>query len=191
VRFRVQSVHNLLDEALGASPPDVVARDLILPLFERLEAAGDPGAIRFASSLFEIRLLAQARGWDRVDGPLVVLACAPREERTLALIALGLALAARHCRIEYLGAATPASALRANVVEQRAALAVLSAERADLLVEERAALLSLGLRLIGRAAPALAASLGGEAVALDGVAVADEAHGRSFQQDDAGSPGGW
>ncbi len=49
-----------------------------------------------------------------MHGPLVVLACAPSDDAVLELIALGLALAARHCRISYLGAATPVDALRSR-----------------------------------------------------------------------------
>jgi hypothetical protein len=188
VRFRVQAAHNLLDEAFGAAAPDVVARDLVLPLFERVEAAGDPAVIRFAASLFEIRLLAQAGGWDRIDGPLVVLACAPREERTLALIGLGLALAARHCRVAYLGAMTPARTLQASAREQDVALTVLSAERDDLQADERAGLRALELGLIGRAAEPLAATLGGAVVSPDGVAAAELAYQRSSRRDDAASP---
>ena len=37
-----------------------------------------------------------------------MLGCTPSGERTLELIALGIALAEAHCRITYLGAATPA-----------------------------------------------------------------------------------
>src|SRR4051794_8016240 len=86
-RFRVQTAHNLLDEVFAVAPPDVIARDFVLPLFSRVESAGDPAVTRFACSLFEIRLLVQARGWERIDGPSVTLACAPRERRTLGLIA--------------------------------------------------------------------------------------------------------
>jgi hypothetical protein len=188
VRFRVQAAHNLLDEAFGASAPDVVARDLVLPLFEHVEAAGDPAVVRFAASLFEIRLLAQAGGWDRIDGPLVVLACAPREERTLGLIGLGLALAARHCRVAYLGAMTPVRTLQTAVHEQDVALAILSAESDDLDADERAGLRTLDLQLIGRAAEPLAASLGAAVVSPDGARAAELAHQRSPRRDDAASP---
>jgi hypothetical protein len=184
----VQSAHNLLDEALGAAPPDVVARELVLPLYEHFEQTGDPGVIRFAASLFEVRLLAQARAWDRIDGPLVVLACAPREERTLGLIALGLALAARHCRIGYLGAATPARTLRATAEEQVPAAMVMSAERDDLVAEERETLRPLALLLIGGAAESLAGPLGGVVTAVDGLVAADMAHQRSSGRGDAASP---
>jgi hypothetical protein len=187
-RFRVQTAHNLLDEAFGAVAPDVVAHDLLLPLFTRVEQAGDPAVIRFAASLFETRLLAQSPGWDRIDGPLVVLACAPREERTLALIGLGLGLAARHCCVSYLGATTPARTLQASVREQDAALTVLSAELDDLDREERDGLRTLDLLVIGRAAESLALSLGAVAVSPDGAVAAELAYQRSPRAGDAASP---
>lgn len=190
VRFRVQSAHNLLDEAFGAAPADVVARSLVLPLFERIEAAGDPGVLRFAASLFEIRLLIQARGWERIDGPAVTLACAPREERTLGLVALGLGLAARRCRVAYLGAATPTAAL----MRQEAALTVVSAEHDDLDAAERAELRALGTVITGRAAAPIAAALATQALDAEPARAVEQAAGlayrRSSRAGDATSPGG-
>jgi hypothetical protein len=186
-RFRVQTAHNLLDEAFAAAQPEIVARDFNVPLFDRVEAAGDPAVTRFAASLFEIRLLVQARGWERIDGPSVTLACAPREQRTLALIALGLGLAGRHCRIGYLGGFTPIAAL----IEQPAAL-VVSADEDDLTPVERADLRGLAPLLLGRAAPALASALGGTALPDDlevaTVRAASLAHRRSSRAGDAASP---
>src|SRR5829696_8411511 len=106
-RFRLQSAHNLLDEAFAAHPPEAVLREVGHPLLRRLE---DPAGRRLATSLLELRLLAQARGWDRVRGPVTVLACAPSDEDVLPLIALGIGLAERGCCISYLGAATPVDA---------------------------------------------------------------------------------
>ncbi len=126
-RFRLQSAHNLLDEAFAAHPPELLVRDVGRPLLDRLD---DPAATRFATSLLELRLLAYARGWERVNGPVVVLACAPSEERVLDLIALGIALAERRCRIAYLGAATPVEALTETAAAQQATLVVLHADRA-------------------------------------------------------------
>jgi len=190
VRFRIQAAHNLLDEAFAAAPPELVARDFLLPLYERVEAAGDPAVVRFAASLFEIRLLVQARGWERIDGPCVTLACAPREQRTLALIALGLGLAGRHCRINYLGGFTPI----ATLAEQPADLTVVCIVNDDLTPNERTELRALEPVLIGPAAAALAQSVG--AVALPGdleaaaVRAASAARRRSSRPGDAPSPGG-
>jgi len=189
VRFRSQSADNVLDEALAAAPADVVARELIVPLFARIEAGGDPAVIRFAASLFEIRLLGQARGWERIHGPRVALACAPREQRTLALITLGLGLAARHCRVEYLGGFTPITTL----CEQPKGLTVVAVHDDDLTPPERAALRDLAPALLGRAAPALAQELGTVALPADLDAAAAQtaslAHERSSRTGDAASPG--
>ncbi len=175
-RFRLQSAHNLLDEAFATHSPEAVLRDVAVPLFRRLEADGDPAAVRLAASIFELRLLAQARGWERVRGPLVVLACAPREEHVLALIGLGIALAERHCRISYLGAATPPDVLREAAREQDAAIAVLSVERDDLTAPERAELAALAgerpLVVVGGARVGLARTLGAVAGDADAVACA-------------------
>jgi hypothetical protein len=187
-RFRIQAAHNLLDEAFSAGPADVVARELVLPLYDRVEAAGDPAVVRFAASLFEIRLLGQARGWERIDGPRVTLACAPREPHTLPLIALGLALAGRHCRMNYLGGFTPVAA----VAEQPADLLVLGIETDDLTPHERTALRALEPVLMGRAAPGLARELGAVALPPDlevaAVRAASTARRRSSRPGDATSP---
>jgi hypothetical protein len=189
VRFRIQAAHNVLDEAFAAAPPDLVARQLVLPLYERAEASGDQAVVRFAASLFEIRLLVQARGWERIEGPCVALACAPREQRTLTLIALGLGLAARHCRIGYLGGFTPVAAL----AEQGADLVVVAVDDDDLTRAELRALRALEPALIGSAAPTLAREL--RVVALPGdleaaaVRAASLARRRSSRTGDAASPG--
>jgi hypothetical protein len=181
-RFRVQAAHNLLDEAFAAAPADVVARELVLPLYERLEATGDPGVTRFAASVFEIRLLVQARGWERIDAPSVTLACAPREQRTLALIALGLGLAARHCRIAYLGGSTPTAALHGLLI-------VVHADADDLEPAEREDLRALGVVLAGSAAAPLGDALGLVALPTDVTAATETAaalaHRRSPQAGDA------
>src|SRR5690349_12458864 len=119
--YRMQAAHNLLDELLASHPPTVVVRDVADPLLIRLAERGDdPGAVRFATSLFEVRLLAHGRGWERINGPSVVLAGAPRQDGVLDLIGLGLGLAERRCRVIYFAAATPTALLREAVREQRA-----------------------------------------------------------------------
>ena len=190
-RFRLQSAHNLLDEAFAAHAPELLVRDVGRPLLDRLD---DPAATRFATSLLELRLLAHARGWERVNGPVVVLACAPAEEQVLDLIALGIALAERHCRIAYLGAATPAEALTETAAHHDVALAVLHADRDTLTRPQTAQLKGLRCPLItvGAAAPALAGQLGATALDLDGpttaARIAGLAQRESSRRSDEASP---
>jgi hypothetical protein len=184
-RFRVQTAHNLLDEAFSALPADAVAREVILPVYARVEAAGDPAVVRFATSVFELRLLGQARGWDRIDGPHVTLACAPGEWRTLTLITLGLGLAARSCRVDYLGADTPTTALHGDVI-------VVHADAGELEPDDGERLRALDVMLLGRAAAALGVPLGLTALPGDAEAAvrlaAELAHDRSSPAGDAASP---
>ena len=190
-RFRLQSAHNLLDEAFAAHPPELLVRDVGRPLLDRLD---DPAATRFATSLLELRLLAHARGWERVNGPVVVLACAPSEERVLDLISLGIALAERRCRIAYLGAATPVEALTETAAAQEAALAVLQADL-ELLTRPESALLkglTCPLVTVGDAAPGLAKHLGATPLDLqDGTTaarIAGLARRESSRRSDEASP---
>jgi hypothetical protein len=198
LHFQLQAVHNVLDEALSSRPPERVLRDVVDPLLRRLRARGDPGATRFATSLIEVRLLFHARGWESIDGPLAVLACAPREEYVLGLIGLGLALAQRRCRVSYLGAATPAAALAQTAREQSSAIVVVSAESVDLEARERAALRLLALDRVvvtaGGAGTALAREIGGRPLPEDVLTAAARAAGiarhESPRQDDDRSPAG-
>ncbi|MDA0171626.1 hypothetical protein OJ998_21175 [Solirubrobacter taibaiensis] len=168
-RFRLQSAHNLLDEAFATYAPDALLTQVGQPLLDRLEAKQDDGALRFATSLLELRLLAHGRGWERASGPLVVLGCAPSEERTLELIALGIAVAEAHCRITYLGAATPVDLLTEVVRSEQASAVVLQAEHVRLTRFEISQLRALPVPLvfIGAAAATLARST--HATALDPV----------------------
>jgi MerR family transcriptional regulator, light-induced transcriptional regulator len=161
-RFRLQMVYNLLDEALTSMPSSVVVRDVVLPLIDRLEEAGeDPGAVRFASSALEARLLALARGWESIAGPLAILACAPREHRVLELIGLGLGLAEMRWRIVYLGAATPVSAIRETARLDAPAAVVVSVEVPDLPPRD-----TLALRLLARESPLLLSGSAGASLAM-------------------------
>ncbi len=60
-------------------PSEALLRELGRPLLARLDDAAE---IRFATSLLELRLLAQGRGWERVNGPLVVLALRTQRRAT-------------------------------------------------------------------------------------------------------------
>jgi hypothetical protein len=171
--FRLQAAHNLLDEALTALPPPVIVREVVAPILRRLERDGDDGAARFTASLVEVRLLAQGRGWESVDGPRVVLACAPRDEYVLELIALGLALAEDGCRISYLGSATPTAVVRQATRSGGTCAVLLSGETLDLRARE-AMQLQLVARDVpiltaGRAAAELAQACGGQVLPDDTV----------------------
>ena len=193
-RFRLQSAHNLLDEAFATYAPEALLAQVGQPLLDRLEAQHEVGALRFATSLLELRLLAHARGWERASGPLVVLGCTPSEERTLELIALGISLAEAHCRITYLGAATGVDLLTEVVRSERPSAVVLQAEQARLTRFEIAELRALPVPLvfIGAAAPTLARST--DATALDPAAasasarVAGLARRESSRRSDEPSP---
>jgi hypothetical protein len=163
-RFRLQSAHNLLDEAFASVPPETFLRDVGRPLLERLD---DPAELRFATSLLELRLLAQAQGWERVHGPLILLACAPSDDAVLELIGGGRARTARPSRLSYHGAATPVDALAEAVLRQAPAAVVLAAEHAALTRRDAAELRALPcpLVVVGRARDTVAKSTGG--VALD------------------------
>jgi hypothetical protein len=165
-RFRLQSAHNLLDEAFATHAPDALLRQVGRPLLDRLEQAQDDAALRFATSLLELRLLAHARGWERVSGPLVVLGCTPSGDRTLELIALGIALAERRCRIAYLGAATPVDLLTEVVRSERASAVVLQGDHPRLTRFEAGELRSVPAPLvfIGPAAAELARATHGTAL---------------------------
>lgn len=195
-RFRLQSAHNLLDEAFATHAPDVLLAQVGRPLLARLEEAHDEGALRFATSLLELRLLAHARGWERASGPLIVLGCTPSGERTLELIALGIALAERHCRIAYLGAATPIDLLAEVVRSERPSIVVLQADHPRLTRFEVAELRSLPVPLvfIGPAAPALARTTHGQGLDVTDPAttarVAGLARRESSRRSDEPSPFG-
>lgn len=180
-RFRLQSAHNLLDEAFATVAAEALLREIGRPLLTRLQ---DPAEIRFATSLLELRLLAQARGWERVNGPLVVLACAPSDDDVLGLIGLGLGLAERHCRISYLGAATPVDALAEAARLQEAKLVVLSAERSALSRRDGAELRAIPcpLVVIGDARVATAKAVDGTALDADALATPARLAGMARQQ---------
>jgi hypothetical protein len=149
--FRLQAAHNLLDEALTALPPPVLVRGVVRPLLGRLERDGEDAAARFAASLVEVRLLVHGRGWGSGSGPRVLLGCVPRDEYVLELIAFGLLLADRRCRIAYLGASTPTSVIRSAAHEGGTAALVLSAVVADLRPRE-----IMQLRLVSHVVPTFA-----------------------------------
>jgi DNA-binding transcriptional MerR regulator len=129
--FDESSAEQVLQQLLSEYSALAVIRDFILPyLYDVGERwASDHMSVaqeHFASNFVQSRLLALARGWDRGLGPRALLACAPGELHTLALIAFGIALHAQGWRITYLGAATPVDMLDAAATQVRPDIVVVT-----------------------------------------------------------------
>src|SRR6185437_2836566 len=114
----------VLDRLLGALSLDAVLVEVVLPYLHELGEAWGRGEAsvaqeHFASNVIRGRLFGLARGWGEGAGPHALLACAPREQHDLALIAFGLALRNRGWRITYLGQDTPLATLEEEARELR------------------------------------------------------------------------
>jgi MerR family transcriptional regulator, light-induced transcriptional regulator len=115
-RFDETSAQRTLERLFAAYTPTTVTRDVLLPYMHELGERWSAGTVsiaqeHFATNFFQARLLALARGWDRGLGPRALLACAPNEQHTLALIVFGIALHELGWRITYLGPDTPIDTL--------------------------------------------------------------------------------
>jgi MerR family transcriptional regulator, light-induced transcriptional regulator len=146
----------VLDRLLGALSLDTVLVEVVLPYLHELGEAwarGDASVAQehFASNFLRGRLFGLGRGWGEGAGPHALLACPPREQHDLGLIAFGLALRNRGWRITYLGQDTPLSTLEQEARElqpDRVVVAASTPERledvlADLAKLAQAAPLSL------------------------------------------------
>jgi MerR family transcriptional regulator, light-induced transcriptional regulator len=173
----------VLDRLVAALSVDAVLRDVVLPYLHDLGEAWERGEAsiaqeHFASNVLRGRLLGLGRGWGEGSGPHAVLACPPREQHDLGLIAFGLALRNRGWRITYLGQDTPVSTLEQEARElspDRVVVAASDAERLDdVLVDlarlARAAPLSIGG---AGASPALAERAGASLLGGDPVSAAE------------------
>jgi DNA-binding transcriptional MerR regulator len=124
--------HAAFDALVARLSLDALLRDVVLPYLHELGDRWERDEIsiaqeHFASTLLRGRLLGLARGWGRGIGPVAVLACAPREQHDLGLIAFGLALRARGWRIVYLGTDTPITSVADAARSCSAAAVVVSA----------------------------------------------------------------
>ena len=153
--------HSMLDRVFGELGVERALTDVLMPylrdLGDRWECAQTTVAHEhFASRLLHGRLLGAARGWDGGTGPRALLACPPREEHDLALIAFGIALRRHGWRITYLGANTPIGALGQAAVALTARVVVLAATTplrfADVLDELRPLAADHSLALAGEGA---------------------------------------
>jgi MerR family transcriptional regulator, light-induced transcriptional regulator len=149
----------VLDRVLGSLSIEAVLRDVVLPYLHDLGDAWSRGEItvaqeHFASNVLRGRLLGVGRGWGEGPGPHALLACPPREQHDLGLIAFGLALRNRGWRITYLGQDTPVSTLVEEVRHlepDRVVVAASAAERLGDVVEDLAALAQVAPLAIGGA----------------------------------------
>jgi DNA-binding transcriptional MerR regulator len=131
-RFDETSAERALERLFVEYSPTTVIAEVLLPylrdLGERWAAAHVTVAQEhFASSFLHGRLIGLARGWDRGLGPRAILACAPGEFHTLALISFGIALHRLGWRITYLGASTPVPMLIPTAEQVHPRLIVVSA----------------------------------------------------------------
>jgi MerR family transcriptional regulator, light-induced transcriptional regulator len=115
-RFDETSAQRTLERLLAAFTPATVTRDVLLPYMHDLGEQWSAGQVtiaqeHYATNFFQARLYALARGWDRGLGPRALLACAPNEQHTLALMVLGIALHELGWRVTYLGSDTPIETL--------------------------------------------------------------------------------
>ncbi len=115
-RFDETSAQRALERLFAAFTPTTVTRDVLLPYMRYVGEQWRAGRLpiaqeHFATNFFQGRLYALARGWDRGLGPRALLACAPNEQHTLALMVFGIALHELGWRITYLGPDTPVETL--------------------------------------------------------------------------------
>ena len=103
------AAQHALDRLIATFSTEFVLRDTLLPLYFDAVQGRDPTAAlspleqAFAVSILRGRLLGLARGWGDGAGPLALLACAPDEQRDLALMCFGIALRGHGWRVVYLG----------------------------------------------------------------------------------------
>jgi MerR family transcriptional regulator, light-induced transcriptional regulator len=127
-----------IDELLSGFTLETVLREVLLPYLRDLgdRWAGGTATVsqeHFASNLIRGRLMGLARGWDKGDGPRVLLACPPGESHDLGLIMFGIVVSQRGWRVTYLGADTPFSTLVDTSRRLRPDLIVLAATVSDVI----------------------------------------------------------
>jgi MerR family transcriptional regulator, light-induced transcriptional regulator len=174
--FEETAAQRALEPLFATYSPLSVVRDVVLPYLHEVGERWESGHAtiaeeHFTSHFLHTRLLALARGWDRGLGPRAVLACAPGEQHTLGLIALGIALRELGWRITYLGADTPVAMVLDAARRVEPDLAILSASMPGRLGAQRRRLAEAGaevrLALAGPGADAEIAEAAG-AVLLAG-----------------------
>jgi DNA-binding transcriptional MerR regulator len=110
--FDETRAHAILDGVFAAMTVDAALSGVVIPYLHELGERWERGFAsveeeHFASGVLRGRLFGFARDWGRGFGTPALLACAPREQHDLGLVAFGLALRSRGWRVGYLGADTP------------------------------------------------------------------------------------
>ncbi len=170
--FDESAAEHALQALLGEYTASAAIRQVLLPYMHEV---GERWAARelsvaqehFATNFVHFRLLSLARGWDRGLGPHALLACAPEDQHTLALIAFGIAMHKLGWRITYLGGQTPIETLACAATDTHPSLIVVSGQLAGCLGAHVQELRGLARRwrlaIAGSAASApLAGSCGAE-----------------------------
>lgn len=169
-RFDETAAEQQLQKLLVAYSSIAVLRDVILPYAREIGKRWADHHMtvaqeHFASNFLQSRLLSLGRGWDRGLGPVALLACAPGDYHTLALISFGITLHKLGWKIVYLGAATPIDMAHAASLEVDADLVVISGQILGCLDAHASALGHVAqarrLALAGAAANAEIARAGG------------------------------
>jgi DNA-binding transcriptional MerR regulator len=182
-RFDETSAQRTLERLFAAFTPTTVTRDVLLPYMHELGEQWSAGRVtvaqeHFATNFFQARLLALARGWDRGLGPRALLACAPNEQHTLALIVFGIALHELGWRITYLGPDTPIDTL---------------AEVAEIVHPELTVVAATMRRRLSRHAKPLASFTGRWSLALGGpgvsIRLAEQTGARHLHEDPVSAAG--
>jgi len=112
-RYDGVAADRLIDRCLMNLGLAGAIQGVLLPYLRELGVRWEKNEIsvaqeHFASGAIRRRLLHVADGWERGDGRVALLACAPGEQHDIGLVCLGLSLHSYHgWRVKYLGADTP------------------------------------------------------------------------------------
>jgi len=159
--------------------------ELYLPLLRKLGQGWAEGRYsvtqeHFATEFVRARLLAMLLHLDfgPIGGPLTVLGCYPGERHELGLMALGVRLAMRGDRVDYLGADVPLDDLLDTVEELEPAVVGISAIRPV----DRSELADFATRLRQVAPEGTRVIIGGSGLPVDPPAVAGVEWFRSIEE---------
>ncbi|QBX54883.1 hypothetical protein EXE58_05000 [Nocardioides seonyuensis] len=151
--FDAEAVDEALADLLRDLPLQRAVSEVILPFLQEIGDRWESGTLsvaheHFFTSLLTRRLttLATSSATRRVGAPVVILGCPPGERHEIALLCFGLLLGEQGCRVRYLGADTPVTAIVGAARTSAADAVVLAATRRTALTAHASALRKLGER---------------------------------------------